>query len=348
MTKKKLTLIILSSILAIILITVVICAIIANSKNDDSEPTAELACWQGMIKDETLLKDVVIAGAHDAGTKGISYLAETQDRDVYNLLKCGTRYLDLRVAYAQGKLLVYHGPFKGVTLESALTSVRQFLAEHPTENVILDFQHFDEKELEAQTAIVKLLQNTMTDILVAVNAFSLSDKLTIADGLTMGDVRGKAIVTWGWENDEALSLPYIFKRDNDAGGRKYSALHSFYYGQYNKKSSAKYIEEGLPYYLGFYKDPAYSKGLRVLQGQLTDGLFVFGPRFREATHTDNMNKYLDGLKTDDDLAYVNIVIRDFVTPSKNCHTLQLNLYKGVVKSDKTTDFEKMIAENIKK
>lgn len=350
MTKRKLALIIVAAILGAILIAISICAIIANSKNDDSKPTAELASWQSMIKDETLLKDVVIAGAHDAGTKGLPYFAETQDRDVSDLLNCGTRYLDLRVSYAGGKLQIYHGPSKGVALADVLEQVRSFVTTNASECVILDFQHFDEKELEAQNGAIRLVEETMLDLLVTNNG-DKSD-LDYIDGLTMGEVRGKCLVTWGWENDEVIAKKYAFKRDNDVGGRKNSVLHSFYDGNLNKKSSQTYIEEAIPYYLNKYKElqvnnDSFAKGLRILQGQLTDGLYVFGPHLREATHTDNMDNYLDGLKTSDDLQYINIVIRDFVTPSKSCHTLQLNLTKGTVKTDSVATFEKMIADNMK-
>lgn len=353
MTKRKLSLIIVSAILAAILLVVAICAIVAHSKDDKTQPTADLAVWQSMIKDDALLKDMVIAGAHDAGTKGLPYFAATQDRGIADLLNCGIRYLDLRVSYAKGKLLIYHGPSKGVALTGVLDDVRAFLTDHPTESVILDFQHFDEKNLEAQSGVIETLKGKMSDMLVTSNltANRLND-MTFVDGLTLGDVRGKALVTWGWENDEALSLPYVFQRDNDIGGRKYSVLHSFYYGSLNKKSSQTYVKEVLPYYLQKYKEleansESSSKGMRVLQGQLTDGMYVFGPRFREATHTKNMNAYLDNLKTNaDDLPYVNIVIRDFVTPSKNCYTLQLNLCKNLVKADSVAAFEKMINDNI--
>ena len=342
MTKKKLTLIIVTAILAAILVTVGICAIIANSKNDRSLPTAELAEWQSMIKDEVLLKDVVIAGAHDAGTKGLPYFAATQDRDIADLLNCGTRYLDLRVAYADGKLLIYHGPSKGVPLSAVLAQTKQFVTAHPTECIILDFQHFDEKEQEAQTTAIKLVEDTMPELLVTNNG-SKTD-LDFVNELTMGDVRGKCLVTWGRETDEILSKSYVFKRNNDDGTRENSTLHSYYTGSLNKKSSEKYIKTALPAYIEKYK--AENQGLFVLQGQLTDGMYVFGPKLREATHTDNMNGYLDGLKESPDLQYINIVIRDFITPSKNCHTLQLNLNKGTVKEEMKQEFGKMILDNM--
>lgn len=342
MTKKKLAVIIVTAILAAILVTVGICAIVANSKNDKSPPTAELAEWQSMIKDEAKLKDVAIAGAHDAGTRGMPYFAATQDRDILDLLNCGTRYLDLRVAYADGKLLIYHGPSKGVALSAVLAQTKQFVTAHPTECVILDFQHFDEKELQAQKGVIKLIEDTVLDLLVTNNGGKTD--VDYVDGLTMGDVRGKCLVTWGRETDDILNRKYVFKRNNDDGTRTDSTLHSYYTGSLNKKSSRTYIKTALPTYINNYKTE--NKGLFVLQGQLTDGMYVFGPKFRETTHTDNMNGYLDGLKESPDLQYINIVIRDFITPSKNCHTLQLNLNKGTVKEEMKQAFGKMILDNM--
>ena len=142
--KRKITLLSLSAVLLVILLTVSVLIIVANSQNDKSEPAKELSQWMGMIKDETLLKNVVIPGAHDAGTKGLSYLAETQDRDTADMLACGTRYFDLRVSKTKnGELKIYHGPFKGVTLDGVLKQFTDFLNNNPTEALILDFQHFE-------------------------------------------------------------------------------------------------------------------------------------------------------------------------------------------------------------
>lgn len=343
MTKRKLAAIIVAAVLGAILIAVGVCAIIANSKNDGSKPSDDLANWMSMIKDDALLKHVAVPGAHDAGTKGLPYFAATQDRDIADLLNCGTRYLDLRVAYAENKLLIYHGPSKGTPLASVLEQVRKFVTDNPTECVLLDFQHFDEKEIEAQNGVIKLVEETLLDLLVTNN--SGETDVDYVDNLTMGEVRGKCLVVWGRETDDVLNKNYVFKRNNDEGSRTDSTLHSYYTGSLNKKSSSTYIKTALPTYIEKYKNE--NKGLFVLQGQLTDGMYVFGPHLREATHTDNMNNYLDGLKDSPELQYINIVIRDFITPSKNCRTLQLNLNKGTVKKESEQTFEKMILDNTK-
>ena len=338
MTKKrKLTMIILSAVLGLILCIVGVIMIVANSQNDKSEPTPELSQWMGMIKDDTLLKNVVIPGAHDAGTKGLSYLAETQDRDTAAMLKCGTRYLDLRVAKTnKGELKIFHGPFKGVTLNSVLEQITQFLNANPSEALILDFQHFDNgAELDTQTKVLATLPCVRC---------TEENVVDFVDSLTLGEIRGKCLILWG--DDSADNLVFL-RRNNDAGTVENSALQSYYEGKLNKKSSSNYVKNALPYYIERYKQDN-CKGLFVLQGQLTDGLFVFGPHFREATHNKNMNKYVENIKDSEDLDIINIVMRDYVTPHKNCLTLQLNLTKNNVKPEHTTAFQKMLSANLHK
>lgn len=341
MLKKKslIAIVVVSCIVGAILLTVGICAIIANSKNDKTEPSKFLSGWQSMIKDDALIKNVAIPGAHDAGTKGLPYFAATQDRDVNSLLECGTRYFDLRVSYADGKLKIYHGPSKGVELREVLKSVRDFVKAHSTETVILDFQHFEESDSLAQNGAIELVESILNGMLVT-NDGGKSD-VEFINELTLGKARGKCIVVWGRENENILAKNYVFKRNNDDGTRENSVIHSYYQSSLNKGSSSSYVTDALPKYIEKYKKE--NSGLFVLQGQLTDGLFVFGPRFREATHTDRMNEYVKNLVDSSDIGVINIVMRDFVTPAKNCLTLRLNLAKGLVKTDCVTQYENALA-----
>ncbi|MCM1194617.1 MAG: phosphatidylinositol-specific phospholipase C domain-containing protein [Corallococcus sp.] len=345
MTKRKIAWIVTACIVGAILLTVVGCVIAANSKNDKSLPELPLANWQSMIKSDALIKNIVTPGAHDAGTIGLPYFAATQDRDVTMMLCCGTRYFDLRVSYDNGKYRIYHGPSKGITLESVLDDVREFLTVYMSEFVILDFQHFEEENTEAQQGAIALVEEKLNGMLVTNNT-SKSD-VDFVDELALGEVRGKCLVTWGRQNASIVNKNYVFQRNNDSGDRADSVIHSYYYGSYNKKSSSAYVKEGLPYYIELFKTRANGKGLFVLQGQLTDGLYVFGPRFREAAHTDRMNEYVTNLKNSEDLDVINIIMRDFVTPAKNCRALELNIAKGLVYESSLTTFTMMIADNTK-
>ena len=333
MTRKKVRIICLLVVLVLILGTVGTLILIANSQNDKSQPTPELSRWMSMIKDETLLKNVVIPGAHDAGTRGLPYLAETQDRDTADMLACGIRYLDLRVSKTKdGELKIYHGPFKGVTLDSVIEDITEFLSKNPTEMLILDFQHFDgDAEQDVKTKVLATLPVVKAS----------GDFVDFVDGLTLGEIRGKCLILWGEDSaDEEVFL----RRNNDEGTIEKAALQSYYEGARNKKSSSVYIKQALPYYIERYKQDG--KGLFVLQGQLTDGLFVFGPHFREATHNKNMNEYVASLKDSADLPIINIIMRDYVTPHKNCLALQLNLTKNLVKADSVAAFQQMIDQNL--
>ena len=333
--KKKRTVVSLLIVLALIIVTVLSLTIVANSQNDSSTPTAELSQWMGMIKDETLLKSVVIPGAHDAGTKGISYLAETQDRDIADLLLCGTRYFDLRITKTnKGELKIFHGPFKGVTLDKVCQQFDDFLKANPTEALILDFQHFgNDAQADTKAMALKALPYVTAE----------GDFVEFVDNLTLGAIRGKCLILWG---DQSADGKIFLRRNNDEGAVKESALHSYYEGKLNKKSSSTYIKQALPHYIDLYKQQG--SGLFVLQGQLTDGMFVFGPQFREATHNKNMNKYVENLQNSPDLDVINIIMRDYVSPHKNCLALQLNLTKNNVRQDCVDAFTKMIEANLNK
>ena len=335
-TKKEIiALSIVGAFVCAILIGVIVIAAVSNSKNDNSEPIEQLSYWQSMIKDETLIKQTVIPGAHDAGTKGLPYFAATQDRDTADLLKCGTRYFDLRVAYDNGNYKIYHGPSKGAALQSVLDAVKAFIAENASETVILDFQHFDG---DAQQGTIQLVEKTLTNLLV-VNDTDKND-VDFINELTLGQTRGKCLVTWGRETEEILAKKYVFKRNNDDGTRENAVIQSYYKTSLNTKSSARYVNTALPQYIEAYKQE--NSGLFVLQGQLTDGMYIRGPKYREATHTDNMNDYVRKLGGSSDLNVINIIMRDFVSPYKNCFAIHLNFLKGNVSADYDEAFKQMI------
>lgn len=335
MKKKVMSLVIVGCIVGALLLGIAITAIVANSKNDRSDPTEKLSSWQSMIKDDALVKRVVIPGAHDAGTKGLPYFAATQDRDTENLLKCGTRYFDLRVSYAKGEYRIYHGPSKGVTLASVLDAVKTFIQTNASEFVILDFQHFDG---DAQQGTIAMVEEKLNGLLI-VNDTDKTD-VEFIDELTVERSRGKCLIAWGRETENILNKNYVFKRNNDDGTRTDSVLHSYYQSSLNKKSSSAYVKQALPHYIEEYKK--VNSGLFVLQGQLTDGLFVFGPKTREATHTDRMNEYVRRLDGSVDMDVINIIMRDFVTPYKNCCAIRINFPKSNVKTEYHQEFLTML------
>ncbi len=345
MTKwKKICFITLKILLAVIVIAVLFCVFVAHSQDKSSNPSQDLSHWMSYIKDFTLLKQIAIPGAHDSGTTGMMWMGETQNLSTSEQLACGVRYLDLRVAKKKNADVgqIYHGPLKHQLLSDVLTDVNDFLTLHPTETVLLDFQHFD--SAEGNTCALNDLLKYIDDTKFLRNQTGKTD-VEFFDKLKLDSCRGKVIVFWGERGNNAESQcafanDFIFQRGNDNGTKPDSVLHSYYQTELNTMRSQKFIHQALPFYIENYKTE--NSGLFVLQGQLTDKLFVFGPRFREATHNRGMNYFMFDLADSEYLPYVNIVMRDFVNAEKCCNTLYLNLHKDVVRQDKIEQYTNMI------
>ncbi|BDD07739.1 hypothetical protein FUAX_01710 [Fulvitalea axinellae] len=84
------------------------------------------------------LGQVVMPGSHDAGMYETS-LGQTQDKNLYEQLKAGVRFFDLR---PNADMEIYHGPVTGPSVDATLNDVRKFMDEGAQELVILKFSHF--------------------------------------------------------------------------------------------------------------------------------------------------------------------------------------------------------------
>lgn len=127
------------------------------------------------------LNEIVLPGAHDAGTYAIdtsktsgirlgggnesspdnkqvkkilsfgpvfSNWAKTQERTMAQMLDDGIRYFDLRVCVdARGVLMTCHGLY-GASVESMLDELAAFLRRNPREVVLLGFNHFWDREFQ--------------------------------------------------------------------------------------------------------------------------------------------------------------------------------------------------------
>ncbi|MCQ2409312.1 MAG: phosphatidylinositol-specific phospholipase C domain-containing protein [Clostridia bacterium] len=302
---------------------------VAATINDDSLPCEELSSWMQYINDDTLITDIVIPGSHDSGTYTMAWHSETQSREIKDQLLCGTRYFDIRIGLVKGELRVFHGPTNGLPGEPVIEDIAAFLDNNPSEFLILDFQHF---KGGSEEKVIALLEEKLAGKMVD-NTAGI-DELTFIKTLKLKDVRGKALIYWGVE-DKQREKTYVFSRNNDEGTRAGSTLNSYYFSAENGKPSEKYISTSIPKYIDMAKNS--DGGLFVLQCQLTDAIIIMGPKYREAQNEKNMNEFIESLNTSEDLKHINIVMRDYVSPSKTGITLKLNLSKGIVKDmDKYT------------
>ncbi len=323
----RISLITFASIVIVVCVTALSLFGYAFNAHDEVEPTSFLSDWMATLKDDALLTDIVIPGSHDAGTKGMMWAAKTQDKSILEQLECGTRYFDIRVTLDNGELKIYHGPITGQYFDVVIEEIAQFISQHANEVLLLDFQHFDNG---AKELVFPVIESALSDKIVSYNDTTPQDLIS---NLTLGDCRGKCIIFWGSESLPEGGENKVFVRDSDCDLRTGSVLHSPYTRENNTRVSKAFVEKSLPQYLEMLK--SHEGGFLVLQGQLTDPVFIIGPRVLEATHNENMSKYIRSLENSEDLEYINIIMRDFVGARKNAEIIALNMAKGNVE-DKTT------------
>lgn len=147
---------------------------------------------------QTRLRDMVIPGTHDTGTYAITSSsdldpddsswyygfakstvanwAKTQDLRVYDQLRQGIRYLDLRVTRYNGDFWITHGMIS-VRLSTVLADVRQFAQEHPKEVLLLDFQKMPGSSDYAalQTMIDSYLQDRFLPVVGSAATVTIND-----------------------------------------------------------------------------------------------------------------------------------------------------------------------------
>lgn len=327
---------------------VVICLITALSvfaacgENEDKGMDKQIKQhWMSYLKDEAVLSEVVMPGAHDAGTQGANEAWETQKGDIGEQLNAGVRYFDVRVSYstqAKANMFVHADsdaltltPAFGVMFSDGLADIKQFIAENSEEVIILDFQHTWAKYEEGVIAQLE-------------KEFDMSKVLTKEDcdnpsELTMGDMRrlGKNVIIIYKEGKNGLcdKKNYLFERS--------VFLQSDYDGSIHKKSADDLIAHFDTYY------EAKKEGVFfVLQSQLTGSPLME----REKSIRDKANAFVRSLAKEENaqtLAKTNIVMRDFITSdiegAESSDTtvksiVILNQAKGLIKEGKLEMFRK--------
>ena len=206
-----------------------------------------------------------------------------------------------------------------------LESVKTFLEAHPSETVILDFQHFKGGS-EADT-FAAVSQTLGPDRFIVTIPDGMTP-LEAADTLTLGECRGKALIFWG-KAYETPESDFLFPRNNDNGSLSGCALESYYVGELHRKESEVFIRSALPQYYGRFEKK--NKGLFVLQCQLTGKTLLSSIARREQEHDAGITAYIRGIADDEQrLNLTNIIMRDFLTDDirKVKTILELNLRKA--------------------
>ena len=120
--------------------------------NFGSKSTARTQNWMAMVPGNVKFNFLSLPGTHDSatssGTAGSTSAAKCQDYSISEQLSKGCRALDLRPGFDKSDLTIYHGMTStGVTLSAALTNVKDFLDDNPTETVFIMIHEEDTRTL---------------------------------------------------------------------------------------------------------------------------------------------------------------------------------------------------------
>lgn len=82
--------------------------------------------WMSYIKDDVKLTSLVIPGAHNAGSYGMSKMAECQKDNLFVQFEHGIRQFCLRLnTDRKGNIVLAHGITKGDLFENALKDIKK-------------------------------------------------------------------------------------------------------------------------------------------------------------------------------------------------------------------------------
>jgi 1-phosphatidylinositol phosphodiesterase len=143
---------------------------------------------------DTLLKDISIPGSHDSGTYTCSiqacFSSQCQSLNITQQLKAGIRYFDLRVELFEKVLYIYHGPAKMEKFQVVVDQLASFLI-NSQETLLLAFQ--SHKQSLPASDLGKMVTDQLNKSILPLGTYS--------KGISLGELRGKAILIAGYNID---------------------------------------------------------------------------------------------------------------------------------------------------
>lgn len=178
---------------------------------------SELSSWMQYANDNSSIADLTIPGTHNSGAtyEPLSGTAACQDMSIRAQLDIGVRYLDIRLRHYEDALIVHHGSvYQYLNFDDVLLQVTEFLAENPSEFVIMEI-------LEEYTAENNTRSFEQTFVTYADNPSYSSYWWRHSYVPKVGDVRGKIVLmrrfsgsfsvsggidVRGWQDDARFTL----------------------------------------------------------------------------------------------------------------------------------------------
>ena len=264
--------------------------------------------YMSCLKSDAKLGEIVMLGAHDAGTVGQIDMARTQNSDFAEMLDGGVRYFDCRVTDVNGELSFVHGNTddlfflrspKHMTLVEACDDIVAFVAKYPSEVIVLDFQHtWDATEDE----VIAILEQKL-------GAVALDKSLAaVPSEVTLGQMRewGKNVVIVYRTPEKCEQNDFLYEREEYLQSEYNSGIHSIGMNEY---------EEAYPLLIAEWDKYIAGKSegkLFVLQSQITATGWLAEAEAKFRPIANDWLADLEKAENADKLAAINIVMRDFV------------------------------------
>lgn len=264
--------------------------------------------YMSCLKSDAKLGEIVMLGAHDAGTVGQNDMACTQHSDFAEMLDGGVRYFDCRVTDVDGELSFVHANTndlfflkskKHMTLVEACDDIVAFVEKYPSEVIVLDFQHtWDATE----DKVIAILEQKLGGIALDK---SLAD---VPAEVTLGQMRewGRNVVIVYRTPEKCEQNDFLYEREEYLQSEYNRGIHSISESNYEQKYPLL-VAEWDKYIAGKAEGKLF-----VLQSQITASRWLAEAEARFRPIANDWLADLEKAENADKLAAVNIVMRDFV------------------------------------
>ena len=293
--------------------------------------------WMSYINDGVRINKLVIPGAHNAGSFGMSRMACCQDDDFYTQFRYGIRHFCIRLNTAKdGTIVLAHGMTKGVPFESVLEQFKKMIEENDSEVFIFDIREYYDQKFGPITLHYKADPKKIDGMLkkyIDPEKYAFCDFENIGD-VTLGDIRksGKRYILINENKDYAYSsdCPCILPWDKKVFG---SFAPEFAKGTI--EIFDRYSTDGL-YWFQTQQTPNFGTQIKLTN-----------PRKLDTALRPYFKSIIDQIAADPQrLEKVNIIAGDFMTYDymKVREILKLNLAKKFVKEGLESEYEKGLEE----
>src|SRR5262249_24507843 len=172
--------------------------------------------WMKWVPDDTRLSVLSLPGTHDTMALNGGDLIETQDLSLYDQLRSGLRYFDIRFRMKDDKFAIVHGiSDQYAEFDDVLRACNIFLSQHPTETIILRADTTGVPDTVGCCIQYNPVNCTLTKEQIFLNKYYTNETLGAyfwkpgVDYLgnyhelspRLGDVRGKIVLIQPWSSD---------------------------------------------------------------------------------------------------------------------------------------------------